>query len=278
MTTTRTAVSTLDNLNMTALLEQAVNQPGQISDAFRAFHGYSFGNMLLAWVQCLEREIPLGPIATFNRWKELGRHVKKGQKALVLCMPITITKKTDGAEPSADEPKATFTRFIYKPRWFVLAQTDGVDVAQDHTPAFDHVKAMHELNIEAIEFDHLNGNVQGFARGRSLAINPVCVDPHMTRFHEMAHVLLGHTPQGVEMTDGVTIAKEQKELEAECVAYLCGAALNVGNLGESRAYIQGWWGRGNPVPEASAQKIIKTVDQILKAGAPSAPALEQEAA
>src|SRR5262245_53836738 len=35
----------------------------------------------------------------------------------------------------------------------------------------------------------------------------------------------------------------------------------------SRGYIQNWWGTGNPIPERSAQRILKAADQILKAGA-----------
>lgn len=38
-----------------ALLEDAVNDPGIISAAYRQFHSYSMGNQLLAWQQCLTR-------------------------------------------------------------------------------------------------------------------------------------------------------------------------------------------------------------------------------
>ena len=36
-----------------------------------------------------ERGIQPGPLATFPKWKGLGPHVKKGEKALTLCMPLT---------------------------------------------------------------------------------------------------------------------------------------------------------------------------------------------
>lgn len=70
------------------LLETAVNEPGTISTAYSAFHSYSLGNQLLALSQCLQRGIQPGPIATFQRWKELGRHVKRGEKALTLSGSI----------------------------------------------------------------------------------------------------------------------------------------------------------------------------------------------
>ena len=62
------------------LLASAVNELGLISKAYSAFHGYSMGNQLLAWVQCLARGIQPGPIARFMGWKEKGRYVRKGRR------------------------------------------------------------------------------------------------------------------------------------------------------------------------------------------------------
>ena len=66
--------------------------------------------------QCFERGIQPGPLATFPKWKELGRHVKKGEKALTLCMPLTCKRnrtvmQEDGTE---QEEEFTFTHFTYK--------------------------------------------------------------------------------------------------------------------------------------------------------------------
>ena len=59
-----------------ALLQSAVHEPGTLSQAYRQFHTYSLGNQLLAMFQCAERGIPPGPMATYPRWRELGRQVK----------------------------------------------------------------------------------------------------------------------------------------------------------------------------------------------------------
>ncbi len=69
-----------------ALLDEAVRKPGYIHQAYSRFHNYSLGNQLLALFQCFERSIQPGPLATFPKWKELGRYVKKGEKALTLCI------------------------------------------------------------------------------------------------------------------------------------------------------------------------------------------------
>src|SRR5262245_36183871 len=105
------------------LLEKAVSEPGIISTAYQQFHNYSLGNQLLAWGQCLARGIQPGPLATFPKWRDLGRHVKRGEKALTLCQPVTV-KRTTQANDGTEDTDA-FTRFVYRPHWFVLAQTDG---------------------------------------------------------------------------------------------------------------------------------------------------------
>jgi hypothetical protein len=87
-------------------LIEAVTKPGLLAAAYNSFHSYSIGNQVLAMVQCNQRGITPGPIATFPAWKEKGRHVKKGERALTLCMPITRKNQDD----------ETYTSFIYRNR------------------------------------------------------------------------------------------------------------------------------------------------------------------
>jgi len=146
-----------------------------------------------------------------------------------------------------------------------LAQTDGQPLQEPEIPAWDKNTALAALDVCEISFDVLDGNCLGFARGRSIAINPVNPLPHKTRFHELAHVLLGHTGDG-EHADGELTPRSLKECEAESVALVCCSALNLPGVEFSRGYIQAWWGLGNLIPERSAQRILKVADQILRAG------------
>ncbi len=248
------------------LLHSAVTEPGTISTAYRQFHTYSLGNQLLAWSQCLAREIAPGPLATYPKWRELGRHVRKGEKAIVLCQPVTVkrTGEAGGATDATDDAEM-FTRFVYRPHWFVLAQTEGEDLAPATIPGWDRAKALAALGITQADFDIADGNVMGVARGRSIAISPLNPMPHKTVFHELAHVLLGHTSEG-EQSDGDRVPRSLRECEAEAVALLCCAALDLPGVECARGYIQSWWGAGNSIPERSAQRILKVADQILKAG------------
>src|SRR5258706_9756939 len=86
---TQTQTQTTDIPRWSALLVEAVNKPGLIMDAYSAFWNYSVGNQILALVQCQLRGIQPGPINTFPKWQTLGREVKRGEKALTLCMPLT---------------------------------------------------------------------------------------------------------------------------------------------------------------------------------------------
>jgi len=246
-----------------ALLQDAVTKPGTISTAYHMFHGYSLGNQMLAHWQLRSRNITPGPLATFKRWQALGRCVRKGEKAIVLCMPITIKKDKGGTEER-------FTWFAYKPRWFALSQTEGADYTTT-MPAmeWDAFKAERALDISEKVFDLVNGNCMGYAEKRTYAINPM--DPHAarTRFHEMAHIVLGHT-ESEACVDTEVMSRSLKEVEAESVAMILCETLGLGGASEARGYIQHWMGAGNvnSIPEQNAQRIFAAADKILRAGLP----------
>jgi hypothetical protein len=258
-----------------ALLDEAIRKPGYIHEAYSRFHNYSLGNQLLALFQCFERAIQPGPLATFPKWKDLGRHVKKGSKALTLCMPLTCkrnrtVKKDDGSE---QEEEFSFTHFTYKAHWFVLSQTEGEEYQAPVIPEWDEQKALEALNIERVEFEDLDGNTQGYAkRGGKIAVSPIAALPHKTLFHEIAHSLL-HCGEG-DLSDTENTPHDAREVEAEAVALLCCESLGLPGAEFSRGYIQSW-GRHQAISERSAQRIFHAADQILRAGRPQHQLAEQ---
>ncbi|HKZ78872.1 MAG TPA: ArdC family protein [Pyrinomonadaceae bacterium] len=183
--------TSLDIPKWSALLVEAVNKPGLIMQAYSAFHQYSVGNQLLALFQCQVRGLEPGPINTFPGWEALGRNVKRGERALVLCMPITRKRRDEDAEANEDEAnkKHTYTAFVHKPRWFVVSQTVGEEFTPPTLPQWDATRALAVLDIEQIAFTGTDGNCQGYAtRKRQIAINPVAQLPTKTLFHEVAHL------------------------------------------------------------------------------------------
>jgi hypothetical protein len=253
--------------NWSRLLVEAVNKPGLVMSAYTAFHNYSLGNQVLALFQCHERGLKPGPLDTYPGWQRKGRSVKRGEKALTLCMPITC--KRNAEDNKDDDDARLITAFVYKPRWFVLDQTEGEDIELPTLPKWKVKLALAELDIEMIPFEHMDGNCQGYARKRQTAINPVAQLPEKTLFHELAHCVLGHTAEA-DFTDTERTPKSLREVEAEAVALLCCESLGLEGATFCRGYIQHWLEQGgaddSSIPEKSAQKIFRAADQILKAG------------
>ena len=252
-----------------ALLAEAVSKPGLVSEAYSRFWSYSVGNQLLALWQCLLRKIEPGPINTFLNWQALGRHVRKGEKALILCMPVTVKQKDEptGKEEKEARAEPDRTIFLYKARWFVLSQTDGEPYVPQELPEWSEQRALTTLSITRIPFTILDGNAQGFAAGRRVSVSPIAFAPHRTLFHELAHVALGHTAE-MEMSDGEQTARDLREVEAEATALICCESLGLGGAEYSRGYLQRWL-RTETIPEKSAQRIFKAADTILRAGRPT---------
>jgi len=255
------------------ILVDAVKEPGVISKAYSQFWNYSVSNQLLAWFQCMSRGLEPGPIHTFRGWSEVGRYVKRGEKAITLCMPVTVKRKVN--DPLDEEPvrgdgtermPETFTRFVYKPHWFVLAQTEGKEYVPVELPEWNERRALDALHIARIPFRHTDGNAQGYAVDRQVAVSPIAFMPHRTLFHEIAHVVLGHTEELRRMDDGdEETPRDIREVEAECVSLICCQSLGLSGAAFSRAYIQHWL-KGQPILERSAQKIFRAADEMLRIG------------
>ncbi len=225
------------------LLDEALTAPGSLTGVYDRFHDYSLTNMLLFRMQGIHE-----PVASYSRWKSLGRQVLKGSRAKEVIVPVLIHEA-----PLEDETLKEKRERVAK-------------LPPQPTPGWDYQAALGKLGIREVEFDEVNGNLQGYSIGTEIAINPVAVRPTKTRFHELAHVVLGHTlPHSYE--DYAT-HRGIKEFQAEAVAYL--AMNEVGQLDDetaetSRGYIQHWLANEQP-PDKAIQQVFTTADRILKAG------------
>jgi antirestriction protein ArdC len=251
----------MKNEHYQAMFEKALEGDGKSLKGYSLFHRYSFANQMWAMMQMLDRGIEVSPIATFKKWQELGRNVQKGSKAIELCMPCTVKdKQKDGTE----KPK---TIFIFRKNWFAMSQTEGEEV-QFPEVEFNFDKAVQTLGLTKEAFKYTDGNAQGYARkGKIFAINPIAEMPHKTFFHEVGHILLGHTEGESEFVDSVTTTRNIQEVEAESVALCCMLALGIEGIEYPRGYIKGWL-QAEEIPADSIKKVFRVADQILKAGSP----------
>ncbi|MCK9366793.1 MAG: ArdC family protein [Metallibacterium scheffleri] len=262
------------------LLHGALTEPGKVSACYSMFHRFSLSNALWVADQLASHGESLAPIASFNRWRELGRIVKKGSKALRMCMPVTVKPKADRAkaDDSADQDDGRHVLFVVRRNWFALHHTEplaGVEpqAIETVTPDWNAERALASLDITREDFQHTNGNVQGYAKPntRCVAVSPLAVNPAKTLVHEIAHCLL-HSDQA-RIEDGAELTRDLAEVEAESVAYLCCAVLGLPGLEEARGYVQDWLaGSGcdaESFTDKHARRVLGAVDKILKAGKPA---------
>jgi antirestriction protein ArdC len=263
--------NTQDHATWGELLHSAVHTPGKLLAAYTAFHNYSFGNALLALEQCISRKIEPGPLNSYKGWLALKRQVRKGEKGLCLCMPVTYKKRasssaatesTEGTEESHAEMRHCF---VFRNYWFVLAQTEGETPYEQPIPGFDMDAALQTLNITRTVFDEINGNVQGFAHQREIAVSPIAELPLKTTLHEIAHVVLGHT-SSQKLVDLGLMDRNIREVEAESVALICCESLALPGAEAARGYIQHWMQGEKDIPNQSAARIFSAAETILRAG------------
>lgn len=291
-------------LDWATLFESILTEPGVLGSYYSAFHDYSLGNQILAIVQLAERGLPISPIASFNAWKEKGRKVAKGQKAIALFMPVTVkgSKASDEKKIDVDSSESQGSErrqiFVMRNNWFAFSQTEPDERSDCPTysapkvPVYgwDKAQALEKLGVTEVPFENLNGNTQGYAIPvrKVVSVSPLARMPHKTLYHELAHCLL-HSKEG-ELACLVDLDKSIIEAEAEATAFLCCAALGQPGLEQARGYVQNWLSSDTSREEfkKSAGRVFSAANRILKAGtcerestlvAPeSAPAPTQHAA
>jgi hypothetical protein len=254
-------------------------------------HNYSMGNRMWMWAQWeMRRQVQaafnvwtqgrIAPLpgfsmpAAFSFWKDHGRMVRKGEKALTVLAPIVVKDR------EAADPKATkVIGFKLKARTFDVSQTEGDDLPTNPaTPTILEGEGDSALFAGLVRVAGLAGftvtdgvhpmsdEVNGWCDHlvKTLAIHPGRPGAQRlkTLVHELAHALL-HSPE--EYARAHADARSVAEVEAESVAYVVMHALGHDTSAYSFAYVASWSeGRGKLVAD-TAERVLDTADRILGA-------------
>lgn len=257
------------------MLDPAI--PAHIGSTYSAFkagsegHGYSPLNQFwLTWQAIIEERTtgkkPVLPVGPYGAWKHFDRHVVKGAKAKTVLAPVFIWKKE--TDETGKERKVKIGPVNYKviKTAFFYSDTDGAPlelgpVSEDWTLE----RALEVLDIQQVSYDLADGNTQGYSTGRKFALNPVAAHPYKTLFHELGHIVLGHT--SAEQVGDYQSHRGIKEFQAEAVAYLLAHELDLTDwdASESRAYVRGWLS-GGEVSDKDIRQVFGAVSKILNAG------------
>lgn len=247
-----------------ATLEEGIKniaQSGAWVEYLRAqalFHQYSFANTTLI----LQQRPDATRVAGFHTWKKLGRHVKKGEKALMILAPMVVSKKAEAeGEGDADEPKTEKVFGFKTVPVFDVSQTEGEPLP---SPArvldgnasgdlFTRLAAFSETNGCPVRVRPIEGCVRGFyepLRHRITIREGMPLDQvAKTLAHEIAHSILHHDPEVY------TSHRGDCELEAGSVAFVVLNHFGIDSGAYSFGYLTGWQG-GNE------NAIIEGIEKI----------------
>lgn len=231
--------------------------------AFMArFHQYSFGNCLLIALQRPEATL----VAGFQRWKQLGRTVRRNERGIALLAPMIGRRQPTDSESEDDSSAETAAhtsrsgstirgfRIVYV---FDVSQTEGRELASfaqlsgdpgDHIPKLEQLIAARGIQLEYVTSVLQGANGASFGGRIQISLQLPPPQQFSTLVHELAHELLHHGPQREQLSKAV------RETEAESVAYVVCRAIGLECSTRAADYIQLWSG--------SEQTLQESLDRI----------------
>lgn len=249
-------VITGNKLDWAELLETAITVPGDTLGVYNRFHSYSFMNRVYLYIQGAT-----SPVASYQRWKDMGRQVRRGEKGMTIVRPINVKVGEDD-----DGQDVRILRFKEVRGAFQYTQTEGEEIEMPEVPEWSVERMLGNLGITQVAYESIEGNSQGHSYDRNFALNPVAVYPLKTTLHEASHIEHGHTTP--ERLAEYALHRGQFEWEAEGSGYL---ALNeIGGMTDeqasvSRGYIQGYL-QGERPSDASIRAVFTVADKLVKSG------------
>ncbi len=193
----------------------------------QAFHAYSLNNVILILSQCNVAT----RVAGFRKWQELGRQVRKGEKAIKI-FGYSTKKVTETNEATGEDEEKTVVRFPIL-SVFDISQTDLMEGAEDYSSPARRLTGSDDLGIVAkvtefltargwsVTHEAIPGEVNGYTTtdGTKRVVIDADLSPAQaakTAIHEAAHVILHADEDHAEYV----AHRGVKETEAESVAYV----------------------------------------------------------
>ena len=230
------------------------------------FRQYSFNNTLLILIQC-----PTATrVASYKKWLEVGRQVRKGEKGLSIFAPMMRKKETEDGEE-----KRYVSGFRLVPV-FDVSQTDGDALPEDparpvlldgEAPAglFDSLAQIVFENGYTLRFGPSERGENGYTRPDDSVIQITeglsDAQTAKTLIHEVAHMLL-HT-EDKTLTEDAILHRNVAEVETESVAHIVAEVHGLPTDAYSVPYVAGWSNGKTEVIAATADRVLKAAKQIL---------------
>ena len=227
------------------------------------FPKYSLRNIFLISAQNPRASLVMG----YKKWLEIGRQVKKGEKALRIYAPIKIND-SENKKVSTDSQfkRDSQESLIFRPvPVFDISQTEGEDIAKFADVTGDpgiYLKRLKsfasDLDIEVSYTDKMDADGVSICGAILLNIELSKASEFHVLLHELAHEII-HLKEVRK-----SLSKKQKETEAEAVAYVVSQSIGLETGNASSDYIQLYNGDRETLKESLAT-IQETASKIIKA-------------
>ena len=260
------------------------NQYAEYLSAMSKFHRYSFGNVMLIYMQRPEAT----HVAGYNDWKnKFGRHVKAHEHGIRILAPSTHRRwvRQEKRDPETNQPVygedgqpvmewVKVQTVSYKAvTVFDISQTEGKELPALGVSELSGNVAEYERVVEALKslsplpvvFEAFPGNAKGYC---SHVEQRIVVRPGMSQLqtiktlvHEVAHAKL-HIPPDVLNTERPD--RSTREVEAESVAYVVCQHFGIDTADYSFAYVATWsQGKELEVLKASIGRIHTLAAELI---------------
>lgn len=223
-------------------------------DTMATFPVYSFNNIVMIMLQKPDATL----VASYKMWQKKHRQVRKGEHGIKIWAPCirTVETEDDNGEIVTKQRLAGFKLVSV----FDVSQTDGEalpDIAPELAGAVDDFDSIFEAVCQAARYivsvvadvpggakgccDHMQGQItikEGLSETQQIK----------TLIHEAAHSRL----HSIDCDK----SREQKEIEAESVAYIVCRRLGINTDDYSIPYVASW------TADIEAEEYIKIIDGI----------------
>ena len=251
------------------------------------FHRYSLNNSILIAVQTDGKATQ---VASYTAWKAFGRTINKGEKGIRIFSPVPYRTKDDlpktdpdkevsssqekNANPREPDPSRIGFRVAYV---FDISQTSGKPLpkaVQELSGSVEEYPDLQTAVREACPVSVVFGPIDGPANGYYSPVEQeVRIREGMselqslkTMIHEMAHARLHAIG-----SSGAEFARDDKEIQAESVAFIVCAHYGLDTSEYSFPYVASWSSGDEKqlmmnlqVIKDASDRIIHSMDQSLE--------------
>lgn len=214
------------------------------------FYHYSANNCLLIHLQRPDAT----HVASYTTWKRLGRQVNQGETGIAILCPISVKRKQEKAEDTANADERSEESYTIIPAYkigytFDISQTSGKELPEiareldgNISEYHDFLHAIMRASPVSVGFEEISSGAKGYFHTLE---NRIAIQQGMserqtvkTAIHEIAHAMLDNSQSAKQEQNPVD--RRTREVRAESVAFCVCSHYGIDTSDYSFGYIAAW--------------------------------------